>query len=147
MWDLVKSEQYQRRYERYMKKKSNQLNAVLENLEVLLRYLRLGKHPQTLQCKFLHKEPSGVLAIDQSGGPKVAATRLYVYADRTTKTLYLLTLGDKTTQRDDIQDCVRYAKQIKEDPEIGREVAGEAQEDHEDGKDRDVQDRDGGQDG
>ena len=80
---------------------------------------------------FLHAEPSGVIAIDQTGGVKLAATRLYVYLEVETETLYLLTLGDKSTQKDDIKDCKSFVKQIKDDPDDG------GIEDHENNEDDD----------
>ena len=50
----------------------------------------------------------------------MAATRLYVYPDPATETLYLLLLGDKESQREDIQDCKRFVKQIQADPNCGK---------------------------
>ena len=91
----------------------------MNNLDIFLASLRSGKKPKPLIYGFLHSEPSDVIAIDQTGGRKVAATRLYVYPDVETETLYLLTLGDKATQQADIQDCKRFVKQIKGDPNQG----------------------------
>jgi len=39
-------------------------------------------------------------------------TRLYVYPDSVTEVLYLLTLGDKKSQRGDISFCVSYVKAL-----------------------------------
>ena len=86
---------------------------MLNNLDVFLKSLQSGKSPKPFVYGFLHSEPSGVISIDQTGGGKLAATRLYVYPDVDTETLYLLTLGDKQTQPDDILDCKAFVKQIK----------------------------------
>jgi hypothetical protein len=99
-----------------------------------------GKKPKPLIYGFLHSEPSGVIAIDQTGGRKVKATRLYVYPDVETETLYLLTLGDKSTQDDDIQDCRRFVKQIKADPHRGSK--GDENDEHDDGEESDGQEKD-----
>jgi len=120
MWGILKTDQYLRRYKRYDKKKKNELNAVLNNLDIFLVSLRSGKKPKPLIYGFLHGEPSDVIAIDQTGGQNLAATRLYVYPDVETETLYLLTLGDKSTQEADIQDCKQFVKQIRADPNRGR---------------------------
>jgi hypothetical protein len=120
MWGILTTDHYLRRCKRYDKKKKNELLAVLNNLDIFLMSLRSGKKPKPLIYGFLHGEPSGVIAIDQTGGVKLAATRLYVYPDTETETLYLLTLGDKSTQEADIQDCKRFVKQIQADPNCGR---------------------------
>jgi hypothetical protein len=62
---------------------------------------------------FIHDEPDGIKAIDQKGGGqkmKLQQTRLYVYPDITNRILYLLTIGDKGTQRDDINLCREFVR-------------------------------------
>ena len=119
MWGILKTDHYLRRYKRYDKKKRDELKAVLNNLDIFLKALNSGKKPKPFLYGFLHSEPCDVIAIDQTGGPKVAVTRLYVYPDLETETLYLLTLGDKSTQADDIQDCRNFVEDIKTDPSLG----------------------------
>jgi hypothetical protein len=119
MWGILKTDHYPRRYKRYDKKKKKELAAVLNNLDIFLKSLHSGKKPKPLIYGFLHGEPSDVIAIDQTGGTKLAEIRLYVYPDAETETLYLLTLGDKSTQSDDIQDCKAFVKYIKADPNGG----------------------------
>jgi hypothetical protein len=80
-----------------------------------------------------------VIAIDQTGGHKLAAMRLYVYPDMVTETLYLLTVGDKSTQEADIQDCKRFVKQIRADPDCGATV----DDGHNDKDEADEQEDDG----
>ena len=46
-----------------------------------------------------------------------------------TETLYLLTLGDKSTQEADIQDCKHFVKQMRADPNPGRTKDNEYDED------------------
>jgi hypothetical protein len=133
MWGILKTDEYERRYKRYDKKKSKELIAVLSNLDIFLMSLRSGRKPKPFAYGFLHVEPSDVIAIDQTGNEgKVSATRLYVYPDTETETLYLLTIGDKSSQKDDIQNCKRFVKQIKAEPNCGGTQADE-QDDNEDG--------------
>ena len=134
MWGILKTDEYDRRYKRYDKKKRRELIAVLNNLDIFLRSLNSGKKPKPLIYGFLHGEPSGVIAIDQTGADgKVAATRLYVYADAETETLYLLTLGDKSSQSDDVLNCKRFVKQINADPNFGGE-RDDGRDDEEEGQ-------------
>ena len=47
---------------------------------------------------------SGVVAVDQSGpGAGLKRTRLYVYPDVDSRTLHLITVGDKSSQGADIK--------------------------------------------
>ncbi len=113
-WTIVGTEAYERRAKWYSKKRRAESIAVLADLDVLVGSLRSGKPPKPFVHGFLHAEPAGIIAIDQTGaGRKLAATRLYLYPDLPTDTLYLLTTGDKPSQSGDIQDCKRLLAQIK----------------------------------
>lgn len=104
MWDFESTDEFTHRYKRYEKKHQRELLAVLANLDVVQKALRQGANPQKLPCGFLHIEQRGVIAIDQKGGGRnLAQTRLYVYLDRDSRTIHLITLGDKTSQRADIK--------------------------------------------
>jgi hypothetical protein len=46
---------------------------------------------------------------------KLQQTRLYVYPDIQDKSLYLLAIGDKNSQKKDIQFCIDTVKQIKKE--------------------------------
>jgi len=114
MWKTLQTDEFDRRFKRYEKKAPRELQAVLDNLDLFLEALKAGVKPKPPAFGFLHVEPSDVLAIDQKGGGnKLAQTRLYVYPDTTAKTLYLLTLGDKTSQREDIKNCKAFVEHIK----------------------------------
>lgn len=119
MWKTMRTDHYDRRFKRYAKKKQDELAAVLNNLEVFQKSLQSGKPPKPLVYSFLHGEPSEVIAVTQGTKSNLAATRLYIYVDTASETVYLLTLGDKSTQRDDIQDCKRFVKQLKDNPGLG----------------------------
>ncbi len=56
----------------------------------------------------------GVVAIDQKGGGKaLMQTRLYVYPETDFRLLHKITLGDKSTQKDDIAVCRDYVQALK----------------------------------
>jgi hypothetical protein len=98
MWKLADpTEEYERRRKRFEKKKRNQLLAVLDNLDTLMQGLKDGlKLEQVATFGFVHREPCGVLAVDQKGGgAKLAQTRLYVYPDKESMTVHPIILGDK----------------------------------------------------
>ncbi len=130
MWRILKTDEYERRFKRYNKKRKNQLDAVLNNADRFFTLLRSGKPPRPLPCGFLRDEGLGILRVSESGGgSNVAATRLYVYPDATVDILYFLTIGDKATQGDDIRNCKRFVNQIQADPSLGDEQNDEHEED------------------
>jgi len=125
VWRTLQTDEYDRRLKRLHKNRPRETMAVLSNLETFLEALNGGISPKPPAFGFLHVEPSDVLAVDQKGGGnKLAQTRLYVYPDAAKKTLYLLTVGDKSTQRDDIETCKRFVAQIKALPDEEREGSG-----------------------
>ena len=122
MWRLECVDEYERRRKRYQKDRPNELLAVLDNLDTYHKSLDMGAEPLRRVHGFMHIEPSGVIAIDQKGGGRyLAQTRLYVYPDTETETLYVITLGDKQSQRQDIQTCREFVKQIRQELQTRKE--------------------------
>ena len=114
MWNLETSDVYARHLKHYTKKHPRELRAVLDNLNTYLKALQLGAPIHPPPFGFLHAEPHGVWAIDQKGGGKsLAQTRLYVYPAEKTKVLHLLALGDKNSQKADIQLCNQLIAEIQ----------------------------------
>jgi len=135
----METEQYKRRHKQYEKKKNKrpELAAVLNNLDIFLKSLNSGKKPKPFVYGFLHSEPVGIIAIDQKGsGVNIAETRLYVYPDTETETLYLVTLGDKSTQRDDIKDCKTFARNAEATSHTGESHDHDRERDQEGGRGR-----------
>ena len=70
--------------------------------------LNAAPNPRAIHAGFMHTEPGGVIAIDQrGGGGNLRETRLYTYADSVNRTLHLLLIGDKATQRRDLSEVRR----------------------------------------
>lgn len=114
-WCLEDTDMYQRRYTEYEKKHSNELVAVLDNLDTYFRTLNNVGHPLQVKAGFIHDEPKGIKAIDQKGGGqkvKLQQTRLYIYPDIDSRIVYLLTIGDKHSQKEDIKLCCEYVRKV-----------------------------------
>ena len=126
MWTIRPTDEFERRKKRYEKKHPRELAAVLDNLDTYFKVLVSGTKPKQAVFGFVHAEPGDVVAIDQKGGgASLAQTRLYVYPDVTRETLYLITLGDKKSQRDDIAVCKDFAARLpgmEGDPDDEEEV-------------------------
>jgi hypothetical protein len=128
MWELEPTDEFARRFKRYEKKHPRELKAVLANLEVIQESLQSGTNPQKLPFGFIHIEQRGVIAIDQKrGGKNLAQTRLYVYLDRDTETIHLITLGDKASQHADVKTASDYVDGLKSQKDHGSHGQEEAE--------------------
>jgi hypothetical protein len=127
MWEIKTTDEYERRKKHYEKKHPRELVSVQDNLDTYLMMLNSGVKPKQAIFGFVHAEPFDVVAIDQKGGgTNLAQTRLYAYPDVTRNTLYLITLGDKKSQRNDIKVCKDFVARLAElkgdSDEGGRDV-------------------------
>lgn len=105
-WTLEPTDPFSRNLKWYAKKRPRELQAVLDNLDTFHEALNAGALPQQVRVGFIHPEPQGILAVDQKGGgANLQQTRLYMFPWVPTKTIYLLALGDKRSQSDDIRLC------------------------------------------
>lgn len=119
-WMLINAEVYLRRFKLFDKKHHLELLAMLTNLDFVVTALNAGAKPQALSGSFIHREPHGVIAVDQSfdkdtfGGkrPKLKQTRLYIFPNERTRQIHLITIGDKQTQKDDIEYCSKFVKMV-----------------------------------
>ena len=112
VWTIATTSRYERNYKWYEKKRPNELKAVLDNLDTYFKCLNTLGNPLLIKTGFIHHEPKGIKAIDQKGGGqkvKLKQTRLYLYPYCEKNILYLLAIGDKTAQNNDI--CFMKSKQ------------------------------------
>lgn len=122
MWQLRETEEYGRRLKQFAKKYRRELVAMLDNLDTYLQTLQAGVNPLQIRHGFTHAESHGAIAIDQKGAEgKPAQTRLYVYPDPDTQTLYLITIGDKKSQRDDNATCRELIVGLREEKQKSRD--------------------------
>ena len=111
MWQIEPTSQWERDRKHYEKKRPNELAAVMRNLDRYLSYLASAPNPQAVQAGFLHREPAGVVAIDQKGcGKNLQETRLYTYAYAQEGVLYLITIGNKADQSSDIEFSKKFVQ-------------------------------------
>jgi hypothetical protein len=114
MWNVETTTQWERDLRWYEKKRPHELAAVMRNLERYIEQLNAAKTSKNVIAGFLHAEPHGVVAVDQKGGGgNLQETRLYTYADDEKKLMYLITIGDKDSQADDIQLSKNFVEVIK----------------------------------
>lgn len=120
-WNLSPTPEFIRTSQFYEKKHPDELAATLANL--LHRYLpRLSHahHHALVHAGCLHHEGHGVIAIDQNGqGKSLRETRLYAYPDDASRTLHLLLIADKSSQKRDLRTVQAIRKRIQTDPPHG----------------------------
>lgn len=115
-WMIEQTEQYERDKKFFEKKYPDEMASMLKNLDKYFEALNQCGNPLQVSIGFIHNEPVGIKAIDQKGGGKkhkLQQTRLYIFPNINTNILYLLAIGNKTTQRDDIGKCREFVVNIK----------------------------------
>lgn len=114
LWQIETTAQFVTDKVWYEKRRPRELAAVTNNLARYLAQLKNAKNPFCVQAGYLHPEPHGVIALDQKGGGQgLQETRLYAYPDNDKKILYLITIGNKDTQSDDIKLASRFVESLK----------------------------------
>lgn len=113
-WNLTPTEQFVKDQTWYARKHPRELEAVLNNLNRYLAQLNHAKNALCVQAGYIHPEGKGVVALDQKGGgTSLQETRLYAYADDSTKVLHIITIGNKNTQDSDIKLAHSYLETLK----------------------------------
>lgn len=101
------------RFKRYDKKHHNEVVSCTTNLERLERFLNSGGTlQQAMTFGYFGSEGNDVYRIGQTGIRSAKETRLYIYAKITGPEIQVLTIGDKDTQEDDVNNCKEKAKII-----------------------------------
>jgi len=100
---------------RYVKKHPREAMSCFENLRDVVSALDAGGEPSRMPFGFYSSEGSEVYRIGQTGVKHPCESRLYIYSCVINTTVYVLTMGDKTTQQDDINRAKAIVKEIKKD--------------------------------
>lgn len=117
-WSIAFSTQWPRDVKFYEKKRKAELVAVLANLtQRYIPMLNAAPNSKAVEAGYLHHEPMGVVAIDQKGGGgNLQETRLYTYAEDATRTLWVITIGNKDEQSEDIKTSKRFVENLLQGP-------------------------------
>ena len=114
MWTLKEYGDLKKGLKKLLKRNRTETTNALNNLQAYLTALRKGLTVQQVIRGWIHTEPCGLKAIDETGpnNPK-KAIRLYIYPDEETEILHIFTIGDKNTQTTDIANCTQTTLDIK----------------------------------
>lgn len=114
LWQLEYLPEFERTLKKYHKKHQDAITQMMNNLEKVHEALNLGCNPQSLTTKHIHRETRGILAVDQRGGKnKTRELRLYIWPCSSNSTIYLLKIGEKSRQSEDIKWCEDCIKRIQ----------------------------------
>jgi hypothetical protein len=113
-WQIEQSEMFKSRFRKFQKNRPNEAEAVFDNLDTYFRTLQSVGNPLQVKAGFIHDESDGIKAIDQRGGGKnLTQTRLYIYPEVERQILHIISIGTKTDQKSDVNECRDYIKPLK----------------------------------
>lgn len=119
MWTLQFQADHDRRRGKFAKNSRRELVNLYTNLNTYHEALNAGIHPEKIKREypFVHSRyKQGLVSIDQrgptSGKGKLKLLRLYLFPHMPTKRLHVITLGDKSTQAEDIKRSNEFVEGI-----------------------------------
>lgn len=112
-WTLVPCTDYEKRRGDFSKKWPHEMRAIANNFKTLVAAIEDGANPEQLKSLgFVHGNyPLGILSIDETGhekGSKPKAIRLYLFPCTEESKLYVMLLGDKSKQSEDVALCKNF---------------------------------------
>ncbi len=124
IWGLSNDLAERNRFKDFNKKHPREYVACFANLDHVVKLLNSSGGPGAFQVGFFRSEGEGIYRIGQTGVKHAVETRLYVYVYTKGHTVYVLTIGDKTQQADDIRRCKERVRNFirSEENEKGKEM-------------------------
>lgn len=101
------------KFKKYAGKHAREYDSLFANLERIVDILNGGNKLGSFQVGFFRTEKDGVYRIGQTGVPGAKESRLYVYPDVQTRLIYIVGIGDKDTQQNDINEAKATVDRIK----------------------------------
>jgi hypothetical protein len=119
-WQLELTDNYETKFKKYYKNHPNECIVVLDRLDTFLKAIQACDQPQQVIRGWIHPEPKGVKAIIEKGaGKNLRATRLYVFPEKNKRLVYVLSIGDKDSQRNDIKECCSFVDGLRAEQSPG----------------------------
>lgn len=106
------------KFKKFAGKYRREYVSLFANLEKIMGLLKAGQKLGSFQVGFFKSEREGVYRIGQTGVPSAKESRLYVFPDEAKRVMYVLNIGTKEGQGDDINEAHRIARGLK--PKTGQ---------------------------
>lgn len=125
-WRFERAARFETTFKKLHKKHRNECLNALDNLGTYFKALQEGAKPTQLSSLgFVRNEGEGAFAVDQRSGRDDASTprkvtalvRLYFFPDDDAEVFHVLLIGDKKSQKRDVNEVHKYVRQVKADRE------------------------------
>jgi hypothetical protein len=116
-WHIDTAHASQGKFKKFASKYRREFASLFANLDKILALLKAGQKLGSFQVGFFRSEGQGVYRIGQTGVPSAKESRLYVFPHEESRTMYVLTIGTKEGQADDINEAHRIARSLKNNPQ------------------------------
>jgi|AntAceMinimDraft_9_1070365.scaffolds.fasta_scaffold16434_3 hypothetical protein len=113
MWYIKDAEASRSSFKKLNKNHQKEYVACFVNLDKILTVLNSGSKIGGFKVGFFRSEGSGLYRIGQTGVKASKEVRLYVYPESEDEIMYILSIGTKETQKNDINEAKRKIKKIK----------------------------------
>ncbi len=115
VWQLNSEFAVGRLFKKFAERYPREFESCGANLQRLLNFLNSGFQLSVLaqNLSFFRSEREGLFRIGQSGVKSAKETRLYVFPHEAGKTVFILDIGTKETQHDDIASARKTIQEIR----------------------------------
>lgn len=101
----------------FRKRYPREVSVLFHNLKRYIKAIEGLSDIKSFRAGYLHPEGNGIVAIGQSSADKrlgvLAETRLYIHVRIRNDTVFLLTIGNKQSQQQDIQTSKKHITELK----------------------------------
>jgi len=112
-WQVETSHASGSRFKKFAKNHELEYISLFANLERIQGILNGGNKLGSFQVGCFRSEGDGLYRIGQTGVPSAKESRLYVFPEEETLTIYVLGIGTKETQDNDINEAKKICHSIK----------------------------------
>jgi len=113
MWYTEDGEAIRSGFKKVSRNHPEEYAACFANLDKVLTILNNGNKVGGFKVGFFRPEGNGLYRIGQTGVKDSKEVRLYVYPDTESEIMYVLAMGTKESQKNDIKEAKKKTKKIK----------------------------------
>lgn len=117
-WQIDTSLASAGKFKKFAGKYRREYTSMFANLDKILSLLKEGRKLGSFQVGFFRPEGEGVYRIGQTGVASAKESRLYVFPDEVKRIMYVLGIGTKERQSEDINEAHQTVRSLK--PKTGQ---------------------------